>query len=89
MSEDIGIDLGTATIIAYSKGKGIVLREPTVVSVDKNSNEIIAYGKEAHRMLGRNPSNIEVIRPLKDGVISNFTITSKMLRHFIKKVLGK
>ena len=89
MSEDIGIDLGTATIIAYSKGKGIVLREPTVVSIDKNTKEIIAYGKEAHRMLGRNPENIEVIRPLKDGVISNFTITSKMLRHFVKKVLGK
>lgn len=89
MSEDIGIDLGTASIIAYSKGKGIVLREPTVVSVDKNTNEIIAYGKEAQKMLGRNPEYIEVIKPLKDGVISNFTLTSKMLRHFMKKVLGK
>lgn len=89
MSEDIGIDLGTATIIAYEKGKGIVLREPTVVSVNKNEKEIMAYGKEANRMIGRNPSNIEVIRPLKDGVISNFTITTKMLKHFIKRILGK
>lgn len=89
MSDDIGIDLGTTTIIAYNKGKGIVLREPTVVSIDKNTNEIIAYGKEAYRMIGRNPSNIEVIKPLKDGVISNFTITTKMLKHFIKKILGK
>ncbi len=89
MSDDIGIDLGTTTIIAYNKGKGIVLREPTVVSIDKNTNEIIAYGKEAHRMIGRNPSNIEVIKPLKDGVISNFTVTTKMLKHFIKKILGK
>ncbi len=89
MSEDIGIDLGTATIIAYEKGKGIVLREPTVVSVNKNEKEIMAYGKEANRMIGRNPSNIEVIKPLKDGVISNFTITTKMLKHFIKKILGK
>ncbi len=89
MSDDIGIDLGTATIIAFNKGKGIVLREPTVVSIDKNTNEIIAYGKEAHKMIGRNPGNIEVIRPLKDGVISNFTITTKMLKHFLKKILGK
>ncbi len=89
MSEDIGIDLGTTTIIAYNKGKGIVLREPTVVSIDKNTNNIIAYGKEAHKMLGRNPSNIEVIKPLNNGVISNFTITSKMLKYFIKKILGK
>ncbi len=89
MSDDVGIDLGTASIIAYNKGKGIVLREPTVVSIDKNTNEIIAYGKEAHRMLGRNPSNIEVVKPLKDGVISNFTITTKMLKHFIKRILGK
>ena len=89
MSEDIGIDLGTATIIAYSKGKGVVLREPTVVSINKDTNEVIAYGKEAHKMLGRNPSNIEVIKPLKDGVISNLTVTSKMLKYFIKKIMGK
>ena len=63
MSEDIGIDLGTTTIIAYNKGKGIVLREPTVVSIDKDTNSIIAYGKEAHKMIGRNPGNIEVIKP--------------------------
>ena len=88
MSEEIGIDLGTTSIIAYNKGKGIVLREPTVVSIDKSTNNIIAYGKEAHKMLGRNPKNIEVIKPLKDGVISNFTVTTKMLKHFIKKILG-
>lgn len=89
MSEDIGIDLGTATVIAYSKGKGVVLREPTVVSIDKNTKEIISYGKEAEKMIGRNPSHIDVIKPLKDGVISNFTVTIKMLKHFIKKALGK
>ena len=89
MSEDIGIDLGTATIIAYSKGKGIVLREPTVVAIDKDSNSIIAYGTEAHKMIGRNPSNIEVIKPLENGVISHSSLTTKMLKYFIKKIIGK
>lgn len=89
MSEDIGIDLGTATVIAYSKGKGVVLREPTVVSIDKNTKEVICYGKEAEKMIGRTPNHIDVIKPLKDGVISNFTVTIKMLKHFIKKALGK
>ena len=89
MSEDIGIDLGTATVIAYTKGKGIVLREPSVVAIDRYTNEVLEYGKEAQKMIGRNPHNIDVIRPLKDGVISNFTVTAKMLKHFIKKSLVK
>ena len=86
MSEDIGIDLGTANIIIYIKGKGIVLREPSMVAVKKDTNEVIAVGKEASKMLGRTPNNIEVIKPLRDGVISNFTLTAKMLKHYIKKV---
>ena len=89
MTEDIGIDLGTATIIAYSKGKGIVLREPTVVAIEKDTGNIIAYGTEAHKMLGRNPSSIEVIKPLENGVISHLGLTSKMLKYFIKKIIGK
>lgn len=89
MSEDIGIDLGTANIIIYIKGKGIVLREPSMVAVNKDTNEVIAVGKEASNMLGRTPNNIAVIKPLKDGVISNFTLTAKMLKHYIKKVCKK
>lgn len=86
MSEDIAIDLGTANIIIFIKGKGIVLREPSMIAVNKDTNEVIAVGNEASRMLGRTPNNIEVIKPLKDGVISNFTLTEKMLKHYIKKV---
>ena len=86
MSEDIGIDLGTAMIVIYIKGKGIVLREPSIVAVNKNTNEVIAIGNEAKKMVGRTPNNIETVRPLKDGVISNFTLTAKMLKYFIKKV---
>lgn len=85
MSTDIGIDLGTSSIIAYVKGKGIVLREPSVVSVDKTKNEIIAYGKEAKRMIGKTPKHIQTIMPLSEGVISDFTLATKMLKHFIKK----
>ena len=85
MSEDIGIDLGTATTIVYIKNKGIVLREPSCVAINKKTKETICYGKEAKRMIGRTPSSIEVIRPLENGVISNFTITAKMLKYFIKK----
>ncbi len=87
--QDIGIDLGTATVIAYVKGKGIVLREPSVVAVDHNSGEVLAVGQEARRMLGRTPGNIVATRPLKDGVISDYTVTEKMLKHFINKVCGK
>ena len=87
--QDIGIDLGTATVIAYAKGKGIVLREPSVVAVDTNTGEVLAVGKEARRMLGRTPGNIVATRPLRDGVISNYTVTEKMLKYFINRVCGK
>lgn len=87
--QDIGIDLGTATVIAYVKGKGIVLREPSVVAIDNNNKEVLAVGQEARRMLGRTPGNIVATRPLKDGVISDYTVTEKMLKHFINKVCGK
>jgi len=87
--QDIAIDLGTATVIAYVKGKGIVLREPSVVAVDNNTGNVLAVGGEARRMLGRTPGNIVATRPLKDGVISNYTVTEKMLKYFINKVGGK
>ena len=87
--QDIGIDLGTATVIAYVKGKGVVLREPSVVAIDKESGEVLAVGKEARRMLGRTPGNIIATRPLREGVISNYTITEKMLKYFIEKICGK
>ena len=87
--QDIGIDLGTATVIAYVKGKGIVLREPSVVAVDSNTNEVLAVGREARRMLGRTPGNIVATRPLREGVISNYTVTEKMLKYFISRVCGR
>lgn len=87
--QDIGIDLGTATVIAYVRGKGIVLREPSVVAVNSNTGEVLAVGQEARRMLGRTPGNIVATRPLRDGVISDYTVTEKMLKHFINKVCGK
>ena len=87
--QDIGIDLGTASVIAYVKGKGIVLREPSVVAVDNNTGEVLAVGKEARRMLGRTPGNIVATRPLREGVISNYTVTEKMLKYFINKVCGR
>jgi len=87
--QDIGIDLGTATVIAYVKGKGIVLREPSVVAVNNQTNDVLAVGEEARRMLGRTPGNIVATRPLKDGVISDYTVTEKMLKYFINKVCGK
>ena len=87
--QDIGIDLGTATVIAYVKGKGIVLREPSVVAVDKNTGNVLAVGREARRMLGRTPGNIVATRPLRDGVISDYTVTEKMLKYFINRVCGR
>lgn len=87
--QDIGIDLGTATVIAYVKGKGIVLREPSVVAVNNQTNDVLAVGEEARRMLGRTPGNIVATRPLKDGVISNYTVTEKMLKNFIGKISKK
>ena len=87
--QDIGIDLGTATVIAYVKGKGIVLREPSVVAVDNYTGNVLAVGKEARKMLGRTPGNIVATRPLREGVISNYTVTEKMLKYFINRVCGK
>ena len=87
--QDIGIDLGTATVIAYIKGKGIVLREPSVVAVNNVTGEVLAVGHEARRMLGRTPGNIVATRPLRDGVISDYTVTEKMLKYFISKIGGK
>lgn len=84
--QDIGIDLGTATIIAYVKGKGIVLREPAVVAVNKKTDEVLAVGHEARRMIGRTPSNIIAVRPLEGGVISEYKYAEKMLRAFLKKI---
>ena len=89
LSDDIGIDLGTASILVYIKGKGIVLQEPSVVAIDKNSNDILAVGADARRMLGRTPGNIVAVRPLKHGVISDYEITEQMLKYFIKKASRK
>lgn len=88
LSPDIGIDLGTASVLVYVKGKGIVLQEPSVVAIDTSTNKVLAVGEEAQKMLGRTPGNIVAIRPLKDGVISDYDITEKMLKHFIEKVTG-
>jgi len=85
---DVGIDLGTSSVLVYVKNKGIVLREPSVVAVEKITGRILAVGEEARRMLGRTPGSIIAIRPLKDGVISNFDITERLLHHFLKKVVG-
>ena len=87
--QDIGIDLGTATVIAYVKGKGIVLREPSVVAVNNVTGQVLAVGHEARRMLGRTPGNIVATRPLRDGVISDYTVTEKMLKYFISKICGR
>lgn len=88
LGQDIGIDLGTATVLVYIKGKGIVLSEPSVVALDKNTDKILAVGEEARRMLGRTPGNIVAIRPLREGVISDYNITERMLKYFINKVCG-
>ena len=89
VSTDIGIDLGTASILVYIKGKGVVLKERSVVAYDRNTNEIKAIGEEARMMIGRTPGNIVAIRPLKQGVIADYTITEKMIRYFIQKAIGK
>jgi len=85
-SSDIGIDLGTANTLVFVKGKGIVFSEPSIVAVDKSTNKVFAVGEEAKAMVGKTPETIEVVRPLKDGVIADFEITQEMLKHFIKKV---
>lgn len=86
---DLGIDLGTANTVVFVKGKGVVLKEPSVVAVDLNSNNILAVGTEAKDMLGRTPANIAAIRPLREGAIADFETTRRMLKYFIEKVLGK
>ena len=86
LGQDIGIDLGTATVIAYVKGKGIVLREPSVVAVNSATKEVLAVGHEARRMLGRTPGNIVATRPLRDGVISDYTVTEKCLSILLVKL---
>ena len=89
LSTDIGIDLGTASILVYVKGKGVVLKEPSVVAFDRDTNKIKAIGEEARLMIGRTPGNIMAVRPLRQGVISDYNVTEKMLKHFIRKALGK
>lgn len=86
---DVGIDLGTASVLVYVRGRGIVLREPSVVAIDRMTGNMVAIGEEARRMLGRTPGNIAAIRPLREGVISNFDVTERMLRYFLRKVIGR
>lgn len=85
-SQDIGIDLGTANTLVYVRGKGIVINEPSVVALNKRTNEVLAIGRDAQRMVGKTPAHIVAVRPLKDGVISDFEVTEQMLRYFIQKV---
>lgn len=89
LGSDIGIDLGTASVLVYIKGKGVVLKEPSVIAFDRDTNKIKAIGEEARLMLGRTPGNIIAVRPLRQGVISDYTVTEKMLKYFIQKAVGK
>ena len=86
---DIGIDLGTASILVYIRGKGVVLKEPSVVAFDRDTDKIKAIGEDARLMLGRTPGNIVAVRPLRQGVISDYKVTEQMMKHFIQKALGK
>ena len=88
LGQDIGIDLGTSTVLVYVHGRGIVDREPSVVAVDSNSDKIIAVGAEAQKMLGRTPGNITAVKPLKEGVISDYSTAERMLRHYVQKATG-
>ena len=88
LSKDIAIDLGTSSVIVYVEGEGIVLQEPSVVAVDTNTDTIVKIGKEAHAMIGRSPSHIKVIRPLKEGVISEYAITQKMIQFYVRRACG-
>ena len=88
IAKDIGIDLGTASVLVYVKGKGVVLNEPSVVAIDKNTGKLLKVGAEAQAMLGRTPGNIVAIRPLREGVISDYDMTERMLREFLRKVVG-
>jgi len=86
---DIGIDLGTASVLVYIRGRGVVLKEPSVVAFDRDTNRIKAIGEDARLMLGRTPGNIVAVRPLRQGVISDYTVTEKMMKYFIQKAVGK
>jgi len=86
---DIGIDLGTSSVLVYVRGKGVVLKEPSVVAYDNDTNDVLAIGEEARQMIGRTPGNISAVHPLREGVISDYTITEKMLRYFIQKAVGR
>ena len=86
---DIGIDLGTASILVYIRGRGVVLKEPSVVAFDRDTNKIKAIGEDARLMLGRTPGNIVAVRPLRQGVISDYTVTEKMMKYFIQKAIGR
>lgn len=88
-SKDVGIDLGTANTLVYLRGKGIILREPSVVAIDSKNNNILAVGEEAKKMIGRTPGNIVAVRPVKEGVIADFTITQKMIQYFLTKAMTK
>ena len=85
----IGVDLGTANVLIYVKGQGIVLNEPSVVAINAETKEILAVGEEAHQMLGRTPGKVKAIRPLKDGVISDYEVTEKMLKYFTERIVEK
>jgi rod shape-determining protein MreB len=89
MAVDIGIDLGTASVLVYVKGKGVILKEPSVVAYDRDSNTIKAIGEEARLMLGRTPGNVVAVRPMRQGVISDYTVTEKMIKYFVQKALGR
>ena len=86
---DIGVDLGTASVVIYGKGKGVVLNEPAVIAYDRETRNVLAVGEEARRMLGRTPANIVAARPLGEGMIADFELVSAMLRYFVAKVTGK
>ena len=88
-TKEIGIDLGTANTLVFMKGKGIVIREPSVVAVDMRTDDVLAVGEQAKRMIGRTPGSIVAVRPLRQGVISDYTVTEKMIKYFIQKALGK
>ncbi len=89
LGQDIGIDLGTANTLVYVKGRGVVIREPSVVALDQNTGKVLAYGSEARRMLGRTPGNIVAMRPLREGVIAYYDVTESMLRYFLSRVSGR
>ena len=86
---DIGVDLGTSNVLIYMKGKGIMLREPAVVAVERDSRKILAVGSDAYRMIGRTPGNVVAVRPLRQGTVADFELTSTMLRYFVGNVVGR